>query len=105
MLSPFGVSTPLTINGTFFDVARNHLSIYRGRNPAVVEIRFRFIQRALFNFHIRFRLMQICDRLIDVGLRRIFFENNSWIRVAFTFANSKAAWAFARSPSACVTVA
>ena len=56
------------------DAARNHLSIYRRRDRAMVEIGFRFIERALFDFHIRFRLMQICHRLIEVGLRRIFFR-------------------------------
>jgi hypothetical protein len=40
----------------------------------MIEIRFRFIERALFNFHIRFGLMQVRRRLIDVSLRRVFFR-------------------------------
>ena len=41
----------------------------------MVEIGFRFFQRALFDFHIRFRLMQSGHRLIEIGLRGILFRD------------------------------
>ena len=38
----------------------------------MVEIGFRLIERALFDLHIGFGLMEGCHRLIDVGLRGRF---------------------------------
>ena len=40
------------------DIARNHHPIDRRRDRAMVEIRFRFIERALFDLHVPFRLMK-----------------------------------------------
>jgi hypothetical protein len=56
------------------DAAGDHLAVHRRCNRAMIEIGLRFIERALFNFHIRFGLMQVRRRLIDVSLRRIFFR-------------------------------
>ena len=72
----------------------------------MIEIGFRFIERALFDFHIGFGLMKVRRRLIDVSLRRIFFREQFLGPRRIHFAPvPSAAWAFARSPSACVTVA
>ena len=50
------------------DIARDHDAIDRRRDRAVVEIRFRLIERALFDFHVGFRLMKIRHGLIEVRL-------------------------------------
>ena len=88
------------------DIARNNNAIDRRRNRAMLEIGLRFIERALFDFHVGFGLMKGRRRLIDVSLRRSFLcKQFLCSRLAFTFASSSAAWALAKSPSACVTVA
>ena len=38
----------------------------------MIEVGFRFVERALFDFHIRLRLMETGRRLIDISLRRVF---------------------------------
>ena len=51
------------------DVTRDHDAIDRRRDRAMLKIRFRFVERALFDFHVGFGLMKICHGLIEVRLR------------------------------------
>ena len=46
--------------------AGDHHTIDRRCDCAVVKVRLCFIQRALFNFHIGFRLVQVCYCLIEI---------------------------------------
>ena len=55
---------------TNVDAARNHHPIDRRRDGAMVEIGLCLVQRALFDLHVRLRLMKIGDRLVDISLRR-----------------------------------
>ena len=41
----------------------------------MVEIGFRFFQRALLDLHVRFRLMKVGHRLVEIGLRGILFRD------------------------------
>ena len=50
------------------DVARNHYPIDRRGDRAMVEIGFRFIERALLNLHIAFSLMKCRHRRINILL-------------------------------------
>ena len=50
------------------DTARDHDAINRRRDGAMIEVRFRFIERALFDFHVGFGLMQVRHRLIEILL-------------------------------------
>ena len=56
----------------YIDIPRDNNAIDRRRNRAMIKIRFGFVQRALFDFHVRFRLMKICHRLIKICLRGCF---------------------------------
>ena len=49
------------------------IAIDRRSDRAVVEIGLRFVERALFDLHIRLGLMQRRHRLIEIGLRGILF--------------------------------
>ncbi len=50
------------------DTARNHHSIDGRGDCAMVEIGFCFIERALFDLHVRFCLMKVRHCLIEVRL-------------------------------------
>ena len=56
------------------DAARNDNAVYRRRNRAMVKIGLSFIKRALFDFHVRFSLMQVRHRRIEILLGRILLR-------------------------------
>ena len=56
------------------DTPRNDNAIHRRSDRAMLEIGFCFIERALFDLHVRLRLMKICYRLIEILLCRIFLR-------------------------------
>ena len=57
------------------DTAGDDGAINRRHDGTMVQIGFGLVERTLLDFHIRFGLVQICQRLIEVGLRRVLFRD------------------------------
>ena len=57
------------------DTTGDDRAINRRHDGAMVQIGLRLVERTLLDFHVRFSLMQICQRLIELGLGRILFRN------------------------------